>query len=256
MKRLRLVLISFLLITLMVGCSGKQVPAEAIDLTSHCQQVADGLEELWDAYEYPEHFIKSGYKLQYPLEGDFDPNLYFEVLTHLSLPKGKVLDYVYSMEGLGGVPILYVRGENDPQATESPEFGASFDLIQLDGSPESYLEYAIFQEFSNTFYLFWHANYDYRVLTCGENAMETIDGVINIFTKEYEYTPMERDRMERANKAAWYIEKDGLAEVRFAYFTPFGGLMEQIYQFEKGSTPQVARKTTKVLVRFETDLVY
>ena len=86
--------------------------------------------------------------------------------------------------------------------------------------------------------------------------METIDGVINIFTKEYEYTPMERDRMESANKAAWYIEKDGLAEVRFAYFTPFGGLMEQVYQFEKGSTPQVARKTTKVLVRFETDLVY
>ena len=56
----------------MVGCSGKQVPAEAIDLTSHCQQVADGLEELWNAYAYPEHFIKSGYKLQYPLEGDFD----------------------------------------------------------------------------------------------------------------------------------------------------------------------------------------
>lgn len=256
MKRLKLFWIGLLLITLIGGCTGQRVPAGAIDLTPHCQKVADGLEELRNGYEFPEHLINDVYELQYPQEGDFDPNRYFEVLTHLSLPEGKVLDYVYEMDGMGGYPILYVRGEDEPQATERPEIGASFSFIQLDGSPESYFEYAVFQEYSSSFYLFWHANYDNRVLTCGEGAMKTIDEKAGFFFNEYEYTPIVQGKMERANKAAWYIEEDGLAVVRFTYFTPFGGLMEQVYQFEKGSTPQVARKTTQELVQLITNLMY
>lgn len=256
MKRLKLIWIGLMLITLIGGCTGQRVPAGAIDLTPHCQKVADGLEELWNGYEFPEHLINDVYELQYPQKGDFDPNRYFEVLTHLSLPEGKVLDYVYEMDGMGGYPILYVRGEDEPQATERPEKGASFSFIQLDGSPESYFEYAVFREYSSSFYLFWHANYDNRVLTCGEGAMKTIDEKAEFFFNEYEYTPIVRGKMERANKAAWYTEEDGLVVIRFAYFTPFGGLMEQIYQFEKGSTPQVARKTTQELVQLITNLMY
>ena len=228
----------------------------AIDLTSHCHQVADGLEELWNSYDFPDHLDDEVFEPQYPQEGDFDPNRYFEVLTHLSLPQGKVLDYVYEMDGMGGYPILYIRGENEPQITERPEIGAYFDFIQLDGNPESYFEYAVFREYSSSFYLYWHANYDNRVLTCGESAMETIDEVSDYFFNKYEYTPKVRSKMERANKIAWYNEEDGLAVVRFTYFTPFAGLMEQVYHFKKGTTPQVASKTTQELVQLVSKLCY
>ncbi|OGW12186.1 MAG: hypothetical protein A2W77_06850 [Nitrospinae bacterium RIFCSPLOWO2_12_39_16] len=64
----------------------------------------------------PEHLMK---KDAQRIGKEFDPNLYFTVLTHLTLVTGYTLDYVYRYTGFGGSPLLYVRQLDTPPLKDS-----------------------------------------------------------------------------------------------------------------------------------------
>ncbi|MBN1945491.1 MAG: hypothetical protein JW797_07430 [Bradymonadales bacterium] len=52
----------------------------------------------------------------------FDPNRYFEILTHIAMEPGWVLDWVYLCDGMYGQPILYARPETMPRFQSFEEY--------------------------------------------------------------------------------------------------------------------------------------
>ncbi|MGR8979751.1 MAG: hypothetical protein ACU84H_06630 [Gammaproteobacteria bacterium] len=108
-------------------------------------------------------------------EGDFDPNAYFTILTHLSMKQGYTLDYVYHyMHDFGGNPYLYARAVDEPPLVSYNEYqnldwklkiDPLFFLV-ADDTPDGFFQLAVFRQLAGQFYLYWHANYhDYRILT-------------------------------------------------------------------------------------------
>jgi len=104
---------------------------------------------------------------------EFDPNTYLEILSHLSLKAGYILDFAYAYhEGLGGHPCLYARPADDVPFDSITQHEAwekkhnVSDYLVADGTPESFFELVVFREVANQFYLYWHAAYnDLRIIT-------------------------------------------------------------------------------------------
>lgn len=89
-------------------------------------------------------------------EGLFDPQSYFTVFKNLSMEPGYELDYSYYREGYLGFPEIFVQKQGadiEPKANK-PEW---YSKIHLNGTPESYLEYAALFLFANQFYISEHA---------------------------------------------------------------------------------------------------
>ncbi len=83
-----------------VAFSSGYDPCAVVDAFQRLHDDADG--------SFPDHF--GAYEAK--RDGtEFDVNLYFTVLKHLSPPEGYVLDYVY-FRCLGGMPVLYWRKQN------------------------------------------------------------------------------------------------------------------------------------------------
>lgn len=96
---------------------------------------------------------------------EFDANLYFLVLPHLSMKEGYVLDYTYLYYYQGGEPALFARPVDakrywsDDDWSKWAEKNHYLDYVVADGSPESYLEFVLLSTMGSHFYLFWHAQY-------------------------------------------------------------------------------------------------
>ena len=114
------------------------------------------------------------------LGGEFDPNQYFSVLTHLQMEPGYTLDYVYYYDFMGGYPALYARPVDQPPYQVTP--GGYDDLpsdyyldhVQADGTPESYFELAALDIIGQQFYLFWHANYNDTQIIADSDALDRL----------------------------------------------------------------------------------
>jgi hypothetical protein len=109
---------------------------------------------------------------------EFDPNSYFSVFSHLSMQDGYVLDYVYTFDGLGGYPTMYARETGwQPFLSQTdlrPGMDNYLDHVQVDDTPEGYLQYAILASTAEQFYLEWHANYNDMEIVCSHKALANI----------------------------------------------------------------------------------
>jgi hypothetical protein len=113
---------------------------------------------------------------------EFDPNAYLDILTHLSLQGGYILDFAYDYhEGLGGHPCLYARPADDTPFDSMDQHQAweqkhnVSDYLVADGTPESFFELVVFREVANQFYLYWHAAYnDLRIITAKEEIEKIV----------------------------------------------------------------------------------
>jgi hypothetical protein len=119
----------------------------------------------------PKHLMKEGAERK---PTDFDVMRYFDILKHISPPKGYTLDYTYAYAGGNGRPHLYLHTTNDApfkthaeyekamggwrKAAESSEKLSS--RLCLDNSAESFFEQVVFEMLAGQFYLSWHANYN------------------------------------------------------------------------------------------------
>lgn len=163
-----------------------ELPTPAVDLALACRQAVDGLASLQQDLPIPDHLvqeeaIRSG--------EEFDPNRYFTVLDRLAMPPGSTLDYVYRFEGGSGFPILYARPvEQAPYRTYAEYVAAlgepSIEAarrgflagVQADGTPESFVQYAVLRAMGSQFYLYWHAAYnDYTPLCDPQDLQAIID---------------------------------------------------------------------------------
>ena len=170
---------------------------------------------------------------------EFNPNTYLDILTHLSLLQGYVLDFTYDyQEGLGGHPCLYARPANDSPFETMTEHQAwerkhnVSDFLVSDGTPESFFELVVFREVANQFYLYWHAAYnDLRIIT--EKSE-----IIKIVTTLDELGPVKFDSAQAEIAMALdpvpRIElTETSASVVYCTFTQWGGFSIQQEVFSK-----------------------
>ncbi len=121
--------------------------------------------------------------------GEFDPNVYFTVLPHLSMEQGYVLDYVYFYgsgedQAISGEPVLYARRIEQPPYQTYSEFLAAegdkqsgswsrfFDHIQVDGTEEGFLELAVLMLVGLQFYQYEPAHH--TELICDRAELDAV----------------------------------------------------------------------------------
>jgi hypothetical protein len=176
--------------------------------------------------EIPDHLthgksVKTG--------NEFDPNVYFTVLTNLAMKPGYVLDYVYQVDSLGACPWLYARAAAEKPLASTIEYedwqkkNDVLSYLVADGSPDSFFQLAVFQKLAGQFYLVWHANYnDIKIVTTPKQIEAIISGVDrNDFGMGF--TDEEAESMIAIDPSPAVEISDDRASVTYCIFTKWGG---------------------------------
>jgi hypothetical protein len=213
--------------------------------------------------------------------GEFDVNGYLPILTHLSLEKGYVLDYLYFVSSSGGTPLLYTRQqkqspfasfseymqaganvtrpENDVTlAWFSKDKDAQFkygNQIHIDGSPEGYFEYTVFQLAGGEFYLFAKANqYDIRIV-CQTEEVEKILGEIDAS----DMTPIDESFKTTARaldlQPVVDIGEDSVT-VSLMIFTKWGGFCRVHFDISSGYPHAVTNYINDNILKYDSGIKY
>src|SRR5688572_26700569 len=210
-------------------------PARDGIVIAECRDIVSAVGNIQPG-EVPQHLFDTGTK-----QGDeFDTNQYFDVLTHISMREGYVLDYVYQNDSLGGYPLLYARSAdqvpyasiNDiPENTQLPDF---HEYLEVEDVERGYFEYVVLDIMANQFYLFWHANYNDTQIVC--NRAEVNDIVASVSSGDFGYA-MNLVQQTKA-RAMRNIEPvvnltDDSAIVQIITFTKWGGFYRWTYTINR-----------------------
>ena len=214
--------------------------------------------------------------------GEFDVNNYFPVLKHLSMEKGYVLDYVYTNDGSGGLPILFTRAKEqvpfsifDEYAAAStnvtrPESDKSLiwlveegqsgvfafgNKINVQDSNEGYFEYTVLQIIGSQFYLFWHANYNDARIVCVPEELEnvlkdidssgyaTIDGTFKASARALDLQPV--------------VEVTGdTVTVKMVVFSKWGGFSRYVFTIDRAAPHSVTGFNKEPLLEYQSGLMF
>jgi len=235
-----------------VPTSSVNGPAAA-SMENECRAAIDGIYELRKDLGLPKHFMNG--EATTAQEGDFDPNSYFDVLTHLKMEPGYVLDYIYFGDSVGGKPLIYARkadaapfktydellesfGEKVTDERSYKLLNHAFDFlykVQIDNTPESYLEYVFLAFLGDQFYLNWHAAYSDQIVLCSADSMKYVDQEMEGFGQEFpeevaagisiiDFTPR-------------LLDDGNIITIRFVTFSKWGGFYENVYKIDKEKGP-------------------
>jgi len=224
----------------------------SISLAKECRNVMDGLYKLKKDLGLPDHLTGENPTRE---DTDFDPNQYFQILSHLSLTPGYVLDYIYFGDELGGKPLLYARktnakpfltyddllksyGEELSGERSYSQLNHAFDYlekIQIDKSLESYYQFIVLASLGDQFYLFWHGLYNDVKIMCDSSDLKLIYEDMKDFEIEL---PIDiANEMERIDFNPVVAEDKVTVSVRFVTFTKWGGFFENVYILDKEKMP-------------------
>lgn len=245
------------IVLLVLGsCSPWPTPA-----STAWQQTVDALAALRPG-QVPSHLLRADAVKD---GSEFDPNAYFTVLTHLSLEPGYVLDYVYYYDGLGGLPVLYVRPADQPPYENYTAFSAAagspaqarssyLDYVHADGTPESFFELVVLRINGGQFYIFWHAGYNDARLVCDRAHLEKLiagleDGDLSLpagvirSARKLDYTPT--------------VEfQDDKVRVRVVTFSMWEGFVEEVYTLHRAFPHTLLDVQRKVLVPYDSGIQF
>jgi hypothetical protein len=197
------------------------------------------------------------------LDGWFDPNEYFSVLKHLSMDNGKVLDYYYYSDGMGGGPILYVRKADTSPAGSLNEFKENYysfyddsrsylNHVRADDTEESYFQFVVLKKLGGQFYLFWHSNYNDAQIICDNEALEAV-------LKEDTFVQIPNDIKAKARlldiNPTVKMNQDS-AVVSLVYFTKWGGFIRETYTISRSFPHTVQSVDGKTLVEWQCGVMF
>lgn len=220
----------------------------ALLMSDECRVVVDGFYALKKDVGLPDHFMAEN---PFRQDSDFNPNQYFEVLTHVGLENGYKLDYVYFNDELGGLPLIYTRKSSSMPFQSYSELLKSFDeeisgersygelrhkydyleSIQIDKTPESYFEFVTLAFLGDQFYLFWHGLYNDLKILCDPSDIQSVDAEMKDF--EIEFPQDVRDRIEQIDFSPVVVIDENSVVVRYVTFTKWGGFFENVYTLGK-----------------------
>ncbi len=232
-----------------------------LTLVGSCRASMDGLRALWRDLRLPAHYQSEDQAVRQA--GDFDPNQYFQVFTHLRPAPGYMLDYVYYQSGLGGLPILYARLEDGPtfksraeleSAVEGGDWLAYLQQIQVDGTPAGYLEYVILSQLGNQFYLSWHAYINDTQVLCDHGDLAVVTQHLAFYNQSL---PAEKVRqLETLDFSPAVVIAGDTVTVRIVIFTKWGGFFERIYQLDKTHLGRPVETQDNRLVPYDCGIVF
>jgi len=208
-----------------------------------CQRIVDDIMSMTRSLETPDHFQEG---VQARQDGDFDPNRYFETLTHLSMEPGYILDYVYFRELIGGEPILYARKVDEPPFDSFSEYidavngdyyhwkrSLYLEHVQTDGTPQGFLEYVILSVMGEQFYLYWHANYNDRQVVCTQEGVEKIIAALEKNDFGVPLTERQKQLARRVSVFPSSKVKSNVIEIQVMTFTKWGGFEEMVFTMRR-----------------------
>lgn len=219
----------------------------------------------------PEHFAKGATIRQ---EGDFDVNAYFEILTHLTVEPGYVLDYVYDYTGMGGRPVIYARPADRPAfasyeeyatALESTEAGSqsvdhSNDYllhVRVDDTAEGYFELAMLRIMGDQFYLMWHAGYNDTTIVCDKESLEKAFSAVGAsFTGVTVPGNVRKQAAKVDLRPTARLLDDGTATVRFITFSKWAGLVEIRYMVSRDFPHAEIAWDSRTLVEYDCGVMF
>ena len=230
-------------------------------LAAACRVTVDGLAGLTADLQLPEHLLQPD---AVKTDADFDVNAYLTVLDHLSMRPGYVLDYVYQYDGLGGFPVIYARQADAPayqtladyHAQHSGEAAATafMEYIEPDGTAESYLQLAVLRVMAGQFYLYWHANYNDRMIVCDGVSLETLLTQPNTFgsaiPEDVQQAARDLDTTPR-----FEVGRDSV-KVELLTFTKWGGFGRLTYKISQDAPHRFIMDDVEALVPYHCGVVF
>ena len=225
---------------------------EVISLYDECRKVVDGLYNLRKDLKLTDD-LQSGNPSRNDF--DFDPNQYFQFLTHVNIEAGYKLDFVYYKDELGGAPLVYAREINAVPFQSYVELLNSYgeDMsdvglivyqylphhrdflkhIQIDDTPEGYFEYIVLWDRINQFYLWKRGLYNDSKILCDPNDMKYVYEDLRSFGLELPNDVI--DSLKNIDFSPRAIIDEETITIRFISFTKWSGLFEDIFVIKKDS---------------------
>ena len=204
------------------------------------------------------------------LAGWFDVHEYFAVLDHLSMEPGYVLDYLYHVSGSGAQPYLYAREINSPPFHSLTELvekrgAAVTDLpydylkhVQTDGTSASFFQYVVLRILGGQFYLWWHANYNDRVIICARDGLENLFSETDSFAARYgqSLSPEFQNAARQLALAPMVQFNRDMVTVSVVVFTKWGGFIGETYTISRAFPHVIRDITTKTLLSWHINLTF
>ena len=219
------------------------------------QETLRGIRNL-QSVPFPAHF--EDYGTEPVRTGDeFDVSEYLTVLDHLAMEDGYTLDYVYSLDGMGGHPMLYARPvdqagygtrtEYEENHDQSDDF---IDHVVVDDTAAGYLQFVLLDITAGQFYLWWHAGYNDTspLLTRGSLAA-TLDAGIE----------MAADQMELAravDPAPVVTLGPETAEVQIYTWTKWGGLSLRTFEITRSFPHEMVGRYSDRVAEYDCGWVF
>jgi hypothetical protein len=232
---------------------------------SYSSDLVAEFEALTGSQEFPDHLMNDAAE---KAEGDFDVSLYFTVLDRLSMEGGRVLDYVYNYEGIGGAPVLYARKAVEPpyrnyseyiaaDAAAEPEEREDYYLryVETDGTPEGFFQLALLLIQGEQFYAFWHAAYnDDRIVSEMEDARASLGGG---WFDEGETTAggLLAD-LGKFDLSPVVSMNEDLVKVEVVVFTDWGGFIKRSIVMEREFPHLIVGERSEVLVPYDCGIMF
>jgi hypothetical protein len=218
---------------------------------------------------FPAHFEKGVLCKE---EGDFDPNLYFQVLTQISLPAGRVLDYIYwTPTGSVGRPHLYLRKKVDKPFKRIDEYvqrvcgedkllkrnNELAAFLKVDGSSMSFFELIVFYELAGQFYLADHALYDDTAIVTSPAAIEGVLAELNKVPYALKMTEEQKEKARSIDPTPVVSFADEkTVEVTIVTFSKWGGFARNTYSVARGYPHRIEQTVHSDLVEYNCGINY
>jgi hypothetical protein len=259
MKRFAILLVVLALTASSLACRALLPGSAQGQYDSVCRDSVAGMNALTANLKIPEYFqqenpVKQG--------GEFDPNRYFEVLTHLKMQDGFILDYVYSYQGIGGQPLLYARRVDEKPFQTETDFRAAqpasfLSAVEADDTPEGYLQISLLALMGSQFYLFWHAGYNDSQILCGSSDIERIiseNAQSGFGMKMNEAQKLKARAISRPGPAV-EIKADHVT-VSMVLFTNWGGFIRRTYTINRASPHTILDVQNETLVEYNCGVMF
>ena len=234
------------------------LPARSGPVITNCTDIVAAVGNTQPG-DIPQHLFDTGTK-----EGDeFDANQYFNVLTHISMREGYVLDYVYQNDSLGGYPLLYARPTDQvPYASiadisENTQLPAFREYLEIEDVEQGYFEYVVMDIMANQFYLFWHANYNDTQIICNRDELNGIISIVNSsdFGNKLDLLQQTKARTMKNIEPAVNLMGD-VAKVQVVTFTKWGGFYRLTYTISRGFPHTIIDIQQENLVPYDCGVMF
>ena len=248
---------AMLTITIIACLTSCNLPG-GVENDSPLQDTVDAMAVIQAGLRTPQHLLVENAQRD---GSEFDPNLYFTVLTHLSMSPGYVLDYVYDYNGMGGRPVLYARPEGEALYATYEDFAASaleddayLKAVVVDGTPESYFELVALSIMGSQFYLDWHANYNDTRIVCDTAALESL--LDEIGSPGSEMRAADQARARSIDLEPVIEIGEAAVQVQIVTFTKWGGFFRETYSLERPFPYTIMDVQVEELVAYDCGIMF